>query len=166
MIRFSAAKNVDAAENTALTGHRTSNGTQHADVVTNTAGANVYNDFHIVSICRSLDVKVDESEVSAPMSGSAAKHFVPTHVVITVASTGGALNADGHVNIGTTAGGTEIFSNLALTGLTAVGATRFYPVTAQTHTVLGNATLYANVENAETGAGTLTLDVYIVGNQV
>ena len=166
MIRVSAVKNVDAAEKNSEIGHRTSVGTQHADVVTNTAGANVFNDFHLVSVCTALDMKADESEKSATLSGSASKHFVPTHVILTVAGTAGALNSNGTVNIGTTPGGTEIFAGLVTTGLTAIGACRVNFNAAQTHTVLGNALLYANVEAAETGAGTLVLDVRIIGYQV
>jgi hypothetical protein len=166
MLRLTPTVVITAAEKSAEIGHRTSSGTQHADVVTNTIGANVYNDFHIVSLCSALDMKVDESEKSGALSGSASKHFVPTHVILTVASTGGALNADSTVNIGTTAGGTEIFSGIATTGLTAVGACRVFQNTAQTHTVLGNGLIYANVETAETGAGTLTLDIRVVGYQV
>lgn len=166
MIRVSAVKNVDAAEKLAETTHRSSTGVNHADVVANTAGTDVYNDFHIVSVCSALDMKVDESEKSDALSGSAAKHFVPTHVVLTVAGTSGALNSDGTINIGTTSDGAQIFSGIATTGLTAVGVCRFYPVTAQTYTILGNAVLYANVETPETGAGTLTLDIRIVGVQV
>lgn len=166
MIRVSAVKNVDAVEKLAETTHRSSVGVNHADVVANTAGSDVYNDFHIVSVCSALDMKVDESEKSDALSGSAAKHFVPTHVILTVAGTSGALNSDGTVNVGSTPGGTEIFSGIATTGLTAVGACRFYPITAQTHTIFGNATLYCNVETPETGAGTLTLDARVVGYQV
>jgi hypothetical protein len=112
-------------------------------------------------------MKTDESEQSGAINCLVANHFVPTHVVLNVSGTAGALNADGTVNIGTSSGGTQIASAVALTGLTAVGATRVVPISgAQTHTVLGNATLYANVEAAETGAGTLTLDVKIFGFQV
>jgi hypothetical protein len=165
-IRLSATKTADAVEKIAESGHRISDGKQHADVVTNTAGSDVYNDFHIMCKCSALDMKVDESEKSAALSGSHTKHFAPTAVYLTVASTSGALNADGTINISTTTDGSDILAGIATTGLTAVGATRAYPITAQTHTVLADSTIYVNVESAETGAGTLTLDVVVVGTQV
>lgn len=166
MIRFSAIKNSDAAEEVALTTHRSSDGKNHSDVVSNTAAIAAIVDDHVYSRCAALDIKVDESEKSAALSGLVGKHFIPTHLILTVVTNVGALNADGTINIGTAADGAQIAAAVALTGLTAVGATRVVPLTAQTQTILGNATLYANVESAETGVGTLELDVFIVGRQV
>jgi hypothetical protein len=123
-------------------------------------------DDHVTARCIGLDLKVDEQNVPAVLSGVVGKTFVPTHIVLKVVTNVGALNADGTVNVGTAADGTQIASALALTGLTAVGATRVVPLAANTSAVLGNATLHANVETAETGAGTLALDVYVIGRQV
>ena len=117
------------------------------------------------SVHSGLDLKTDEIEVSAALDGVATMNFVPFGIVLQVAATAGALNADGTVNVGTTTDGAEISSALALTGLTAVGATRYVPLAANTASILGNATLYVNVEAAETGAGTLSLDVYVLGRQ-
>jgi hypothetical protein len=113
-----------------------------------------------------LDLKVDESEVSAVLDGVAAKHFVPTFLILIVTATAGALNADGTLNVGTTTDGDDIASAVALTGLTAVGATRMVPLAANSNAVLGNATLYVNIEAAETGVGTLVLEAYVLGRQI
>jgi hypothetical protein len=130
------------------------------------AGLAAVVDDHVTARCIGLDIKVDEQNVSAALSGNVGKTFVPTHLVLKVVTNVGALNADGTVNVGTAADGTQIASALALTGLTAVGATRVIPLAANTSAVLGNATLHANVESAETGVGTLALDVYVIGRQV
>ncbi len=151
-------------------------GTLHADAVAGvssgfmsaamaTSLAAVADD-HVTARCAALDIKTDEIEVSAALSGDVAKTFVPTHIVLKVVTNVGALNADGTVNIGTAADGAQIASAIALTGLTAVGATRVVPLAANTSALAGNATVYANVEAAETGAGTLALDVYVIGRQV
>jgi hypothetical protein len=166
MIRYSTVKNSDAAEETALTLHRSSDGKNHADVVSNTAAIAAIVDDHVVCRVANLDIKTDEQDKSAALNGNGAKHFIPTHLILTVVTNVGGLNANGTVNIGTGADGTQIASAVALTGLTAVGATRVVPLVAMTQTILANATLHANVEAADTGAGTLALDVYILGRQV
>ena len=113
-----------------------------------------------------LDLKVDESEVSDALDGAATKHFVPTFLMLIVTATAGAINAGGTLNVGTGADGDDIASAVALTGLTAVGAMRMVPLAANSNAVLGNATLYVNIEAAETGAGTLVLEAYVLGRQL
>jgi len=151
-------------------------GTLHADAIAGVSsgfmsaamatGLAAVVDDHVTARCAALDIKTDEIEVSAALSGDVAKTFVPTHIVLKVVTNVGALNADGTVNVGTAADGAQIASAIALTGLTAVGATRVVPLAANTSALAGNATVYANVEAAETGAGTLALDVYVIGRQV
>lgn len=155
----------DQARQDADATHRLGDGSDHADVAAATAAIAVLVDDHVRAKCAGLDIKTDESEKSGALDGSGLKHFIPTHIVLQVSATSGALNADGTVNVGTSADGSDIASALPLTGLTVLGATRQVPLSAATATILGNATLYANVEAAETGAGTLELDVYVLGHQ-
>lgn len=111
----------------------------------------------------SLDIKVDESEVSAALNGDVSKQFVPTHIVIKVASAT-APNADGTINVGTSTDGSDILSAQALTGLDAAGKVRIVPLAEATYNIAGNATLYVNVEAADSGTA-LVVDVYVVGRQ-
>jgi hypothetical protein len=164
--RISPTVVLTAVEEAALTLHRSSDGKNHADVVSNTAAIAAIVDDHVSCHCVALDIKADESEKSAALTGLVGKHFIPTHLVLTVTTNVGALNANGTINIGTGADGAQIAAAVALTGLTAVGATRIVPLAAMTQTILGNATLYANVEAADTGAGTLAIDVWVIGRQV
>ena len=121
----------------------------------------------IVARCVALNMKTDEQDKAGTLNGVVAKHFTPTHVVARVTATSGALNSDGTFNVGTAADGATILAAATTTGLTAVGATRQYPIpTATALTILGNATLHANVENAETGAGSLELEIEIIGPQL
>lgn len=166
MIRYSAVVNSTAAEETALTTHRTSDGKNHADVVTNTAAIAAIVDDHVSCHVLALDMKTDEHDHAAVLTGLVGNHFIPTHLIITVVTNAGALNGDGTINIGTAADGAQIAAAVATTGLTAVGATRIVPLAAQTQTILGNADLHANVEAAETGVGTMEVDVWIIGRQV
>lgn len=113
-----------------------------------------------------LDLKVDESEVSDALDGVATKHFVPTFLMLIVTATAGGINADGTLNVGTSADGNQIAAAVALTGLTAVGAMRMVPLAANSNAVLGNATLYVNIEAADTGAGSLVMEAYVLGRQL
>jgi hypothetical protein len=122
--------------------------------------------YHVKAICLTVDLKNAASDIAGVLNGSAALKFIPTHIVMTVAAAAGALNANGTLNIGTTSNGAEISSALALTGLTTTGATRVFPLAAHSVSVAGNATLYANMQAAETGAGTATINVHILGYQL
>lgn len=147
------------------TTHRGSNGTDHANVVTNTSDIAAIVDDHIRSVCIGLDATTDEDEVSDALSGNVGDQFSPTFVVVLVTHVGGAIAADATLNIGTSSDGAEILSAQALTGLTTVGTQRHIPVPEGTFDILGNATLYANIESEDSTATTLTLDVYILGRQ-
>jgi hypothetical protein len=150
-------------------------GTLHADVVAGVSSgfmtavqatnlAAIVDD-HVNCVCAGINPKTDESEVSAALTGLVTKHFMPTHIAIEVTAAAAPLNGDATINIGTAADGAQIASALVCTGLTTLGAVRLIPLAAATQTILGNATLYANVESAEGGAGTATYKVTIIGRQ-
>jgi hypothetical protein len=122
-------------------------------------------DDHTRSYHANLPGQTDESEVSAALDGDVGKHFAPTHIAIEVVSVSGAVAEDGTINIGTSSDGNEIAAALALTGLTVAGNGRIIPLAAGTHTILGNATLYVNVEQEDSTATTLVLDVRVLGRQ-
>lgn len=151
-------------------------GTLHADVVAGvssgfmtaaqaTALAAIADD-HVFARITALDIKTDEQNLSAALSGDVAKQFAPTHLILKVVTNVGALNADGTINVGTGADGAQIVGAVPLTGLTAVGATRTVCLSGTAVNIAANATLHVNVETAETGAGTLAIDAIIVGRQV
>lgn len=123
-------------------------------------------DDHVYMQVTGLDMKTDEHEHSAALNGAAGKRFLATHVLIKSSVNVGAVNADGTINIGTAADGAQIASGLVLTGIGAVDTARMIPLAAHAVPVAGNATLYVNVETAETGAGTLEIDVTVVGRQI
>jgi hypothetical protein len=110
-----------------------------------------------------VTMHVDESEVSAQLTGDTGKKFSPTHIVVTVASVTGTPSTPATLNIGTSTGGTQISSALAMTGLILVGDTRMIPLAAGTFNIAGNATLYANVEAHEAAATALVCDVWVHG---
>lgn len=122
-------------------------------------------DDHTRSYHANLPGQTDKSEVSAALDGDVGKHFAPTHIAIEVVSVTGAVAEDGTLNIGTSSDGNEIAAALALTGLTVAGNTRVIPLTAATLTILGNATLYANVEAKDSTVTTFVLDVRVLGRQ-
>lgn len=123
-------------------------------------------DDHVFAKVTGLDLKTDEQELSATLSGAAGKRFLATHVLVKSSTNVGAVNSDGTINIGTAADGAQIAAALALTGVAAVDTARMIPLAAHSIVVAGNATLYVNVESAETGAGTLAIDVTVVGRQI
>lgn len=122
-------------------------------------------DDHIRAAVTGLDMKTDEHEHSAALNGDAGKKFYATHLLVKSSLNVGALNADGTINVGTAADGSQIASGVALTGVTSAGTGRMIPLPAHSVLVNGNATLYVNVESAETGAGTLEIDVVVCGRQ-
>lgn len=151
-------------------------GTLHADVIAGGAsgfmtGAQAtalaaISDDHVYAKASAVDIMTDESEKIAVLTGDGAKHFVPTHLIIQVATVTGTPATPGVINVGTTSDGTQIASGVALTGLILVGDTRVVPLTAQTQHLAGNATLYVNVETAEGTATVMTCDVWVKGYQV
>jgi hypothetical protein len=123
-------------------------------------------DDHVYMKVTGLDMKTDEHEHSAALSGAAGKRFLATHILVKSSLNVGAVNSDGTINIGTAADGAQIAAGVALTGVAAVDTARMIPIAAHAVPVAGNATLYVNVESAETGAGTLEIDVTVVGRQI
>ena len=148
-------------------------GTLHADAVAgassgflSSTGATTLarvNDHTMALKIPGVNIRTDESEVSAQLTGDVGKKFSPTHIVITVATVTGTPATPGAINVGTAADGTQIASGLVLTGLVAVGDTRMIPLAAGTFNIAGNATLYANVETAEGTATVMTCDVWVHG---
>lgn len=153
------------AETMLNTTHRGSDGTDHADVGTNTSAIAAIVDDHIRAEIPGNDVTTDESEVSAALSGNVGDQFSPTFVVLTVTHVGGVIAADGTINVGTTTDGAEILSGHVLTGLTTVGTQRHIPVKGNTFDILGNATIYCNIESEDSTATTLTIDCHVLGRQ-
>lgn len=119
----------------------------------------------VVARCPDLPVQTDESEVTGTLNGDSSKSFTPEAIIVKVISASGTVGANGTLNVGTSTGGADILSAQALTGLDVAGETRRFPLAAATYGIAGNATLYANVEAADTTATTLVVDVYVVGKQ-
>lgn len=123
-------------------------------------------DDHVYMQVTGLDMKTDEIEISGALNGAAGKRFLATHILVKSSLNVGAVNSDGTINIGTAADGAQIAAGVVLTGVAAVDTARMIPIAAHAVPVAGNATLYVNVESAETGAGTLEIDVTVVGRQI
>jgi hypothetical protein len=113
-----------------------------------------------------LDIITDEHEHTGVLTGDGAKHFVPTHTIIQVATVTGTPATPGAINVGTTAGGIDIASGIVLTGLVLVGDTMIVPIIAPLMLHLAaNGTIYVNVETAEAVATVMTCDVWVIGRQ-
>jgi hypothetical protein len=138
----------------------------NANVVATDSLEDVVNENGDVSAtCTPLPVQTDESEVSDALNGVSTKSFSPREVILKVVSASGSVAADGTVNVGTSADGDDILSAQALTGLDSAGKTRRVPLSEATYNIAANATLYANVESADSTATTLVLSAIIVGKQ-
>jgi hypothetical protein len=125
----------------------------------------VTTDDHIRAECLALAAQTDEAEVSGTLNGVSTKQFAPEGIIVKVASATGTVAADATLNVGISSDGAEIMSAVALTGLNVAGETRFVPMAAATLSIAGNATIYANIESADSTATTLVLNVYVVGRQ-
>ena len=122
-------------------------------------------DDHVRAECIGLAAQTDEDEVSGQLNGESGKNFIPQQVVVVVGSASGTVAADATLNVGTTSDGAEILSGAALTGLDTEGEIRNIPLSAATLAIAGNATLYANIESADSTATTLVLNVHVLGRQ-
>jgi hypothetical protein len=140
--------------------------TNVTDITTNAASIASLVDDHVRAECTGLAAQTDEAEVSAALDGDGVKKFVPTDIIIKVTDASGSVAADATINVGTTTDGAELLSAQALTGLTAVGKVRRIPIAEATSDILSDATLYANVESADSTATTLELSVFVLGRQV
>jgi hypothetical protein len=145
--------------------HVAGDGSDHADVATNTAAIAAIVDDHVRAEMTGLAAQTDEDEVSAALSGLVSKTFAPAEIAIVVTEATGSIAADGTINVGTTTDGAEILSAQALTGLDTAGKSRRIPLSEAQYDILANATLYANVESADSTATTLVLSVFVLGRQ-
>jgi len=162
VIRLSPTKTITSAEAVSLTTHRTSVGTDHANVVTNTAVL-AEDERVLVAGC---EMETLNNEQNTAIGGSAANEFVPSEIVFQVEDVGvGAVaNGDVEVSCGITTGGTEILPATTLTNLIALNDRFVAVITGLTATIPADSSLYVKVTTADTtaGAGHL-MDAYIKG---
>jgi len=163
MFRLSAAKNLDAAEAVALTTHRSSAGTDHADVVTNTTELGELERIAVTGV----HLEILNNEQSTAIGGAAANEFVPRFIIFHMedVGVGAAANGDAQVTVGITPGGTEILGATALTNLINLNDRFVVAITGLTATMPANSTLYVKVTTADTTAGADHLcDAYVLGS--
>jgi hypothetical protein len=134
-------------------------------VTDNTTNIAAIVDDHVRASLADLPAQTDESEVSGALSGDVANTFVPGEIVIVCTEATGTVAGDGTINVGTSADGDDILSAQALTGLDTAGKARRVPLTEAQYNILANATLYVNVESADSTATTLVLSVFVLGRQ-
>ena len=124
-------------------------------------------DDNVTATAVDIDIITDESEVTAVLDGSATKYFVPLGVFLCVKTKTGTIAGDGTLNIGTSTGGTQIKSAQALTSLDTIGDGLYIDLApAAGACIAGNATIYFNVEKADTTGTALTLNAKIWGKQI
>ena len=159
-VRLSLTKVLDATEADALTTHRGSAGTDHANVVTSTT-----------ELAERQRVKVSTlamdsvNEVSQAIGGSAANEFVLLKAVVHLEDDGAAGGATGdmQITIGTSTGGTQILTATVTTALTTLNQRFEIDITGLTATIPANSTLYVKATTRDTTAAGYTCDVYIEG---
>ncbi len=154
-LRLSLTKNLSAAEAVALTTHRGSVGTDHANLA---AKPRV--------LVAGLTIDVLNNEQSTALGLSAASEFVPRYAIAHLEAIGGAgATGDTQITIGTSAGGTQILGATALTGVDGLNDRYVIALaTGLTATLTADSTIYCKVTTKDTTAGAGHLvDVYIVG---
>ena len=110
--RLSPTEVLSGTEAAALTAHRTGDGSDHS----------IVGDNNVVSVHAALALATLNNEVSAALSGSATKKFIPEAAEVIVTAITNTPNGDAQITIGTSSGGTQICAATPLTGLAAVGA--------------------------------------------
>ena len=159
-VRLSPTKVLDAVEATALTTHRSSVGTDHANVVTSTT-----------ELAERQRVKVSTlamdsvNEVLQAIGGSAANEFVPLKVIVHLEDDGGGGGATGdmQITVGITSGGTQILGATATTNLKLLNDHFEVDITGLTAAIPADSTLYVNATTKDSSAVGYTCDVYVEG---
>lgn len=176
-IRLSPTTVLDSVEATALTTHRSSVGTDHANVgVNDTHVAGDGSDHTDVAtstteLAQEQRVKVSTlamdsvNEVSQAIGGSAANEFVPTEIVVHLEDDGAAGGATGdmQITVGTSAGGTQILGATATTNLDTLNDRFTIAITGLTAAIAADSTLYVKATTRDTTAVGYTCDIYIRG---
>jgi len=159
-LRLSAAKNLDAAEATALTTHRSSDGTDHADVVSGTTELAQME--RIVVTGLAMD-SVNEDSVA--IGGSSANEWVPLQLIVHLEDDGvaGGATGDMQVQVGTSAGGTQILGATATTNLKLLNDRFMVDLSGLTASITADSTIYVKVAVRDTTAAGYKVDAYILG---
>lgn len=130
------------------------------NVVNATVGAR-----RIVKI-EDLAIPTLNNEKSKAVGGSATEQLCPVAAMVHLKAvgTGTAASGDVEISIGTSAGGTQIKTAGAATGLTGLNGKFVFDLTGGLKAAIaGNATFYAKVTTADTTAGAGHLaDVYVI----
>jgi hypothetical protein len=119
-------------------------------------------DESVMALCTALDLKVDESEVSKALNGSATKKFYFTGALVYITSADTA-SGNATINIGTTTGGAELAAARTIP-LTAVGEYAYISPALAYKVIDANATVYVNVESADGGTA-LVANIIVMGKQ-
>ncbi len=154
-IRLSATKVVDSVEAVALTTHRGSVGTDHANLAAKPRVT--------VTGC---EVETLNNEQSTAIGGSAANEFVPIYAIFQMEAVGvgAAANGDVEITIGTSAGGTQILGATTLTNLINLNDRFVVVLAGLTAAIAANSTVYCKITSADTTAGAAhLLDLILVG---
>jgi len=154
-IKLSPTKSLTAAEAVALTTHRSSVGTDHADLAEKPR-----------VLVAALAIDTLNNEQSTAIGLSAGSEFVPRYAIAHLEAIGGAgATGDTEITIGTSTGGTQILTATALTGVDGLNDHFLIALaTGLTATLTADSTIYCKVTTKDTSAGAGHLvDVYIVG---
>ena len=124
-------------------------------------------DLHIESVHAALNLKIAGSRVSAALSGSVTKQFIPNVILVVCTSVTGIPIGNSKIKIGTAAGLDDILSSYALTGLNASGKLFTILTEGSFPHINGNATLWVETDVGDTGVGaTISATVRVDGRQV
>jgi len=159
-IRLGPTKVLDGVEAVALTTHRTSGGTDHANVVSSTT--QLAQDERVLVAALAMD---SVNEKSAAIGGNAADEFVPLKVIVHLEDDGAAGGATGdmQITVGTSAGGTQILGATVLTAFATLNDRFTITLSGLTAAIAADSTLYVKVTTRDTTAGGYIADAYIEG---
>lgn len=118
------------------------------------------------------DLAIDtlNDEQSTAIGEASTVQFTPTHAIVHMVDVGAgdAANGDVEITIGTAAGGTQLLTATAVTGLSAINSRYVFDLTGTVRAAMpGNGTLFVKVTTADTTAGAGHLaNVHIFGELV
>ena len=106
-------------------------------------------------------------QTNAALGGDGSGHFAPQRIVVHLLTlTGGALNGDAQITVGTSAGGTQILGATALTGLDAADDVFIIDLTGHFDAILDNATLHVEVTSIDSGGATGTTTTVTIEGRI
>lgn len=109
------------------------------------------------STIEDVDIGTLNDEQSVALGGSATKHLCPWQLTVHLHTVAGSPNGDAAIRVGTSAGGSQILTDVVLSGVTTQHQTYSILLAGDMPVLTADSTIYCKVTTKDTGASASTL---------